>query len=87
MKVTKVTIQGKVVKSGGLRAFVSVTLDGGLVLNELRLIHGATGWRIVYPISPFCRNGKQYLYLPINNETRQMIEDAVLTEYRKEIET
>ena len=87
MKVTKVTIQEKVVKAGGLRAFVSVTLDGGLVLNELRLIHSAAGWRIVYPLSPFCRNGKQYLYLPINNETRKMIEEAVLAEYRKEMET
>jgi stage V sporulation protein G len=68
-----------------LKAFVSITFDDAFVVRGLKVIEGNTGLFVAMP----SRRGKDGTFRdiahPINNETRAMIEDAVLAEYRRQL--
>ncbi|MBD3349783.1 MAG: septation regulator SpoVG [Candidatus Eisenbacteria bacterium] len=69
-----------------LKAFVSITFDNAFVVRGLKVIDGNSGLFVAMP----SRRGKDGTFRdvahPINNETRAMIEDAVLGEYRRLLE-
>jgi len=69
-----------------LKAFVSITFDNAFVVRGLKVIDGNTGLFVAMP-SRRRKDGEfRDIAHPINNETRQMIEDAVLSEYRRQLE-
>ena len=64
-----------------LKAFVSVVFDRCFMVNDIKIIKGKDGLFISMP-SRRKRNGKfKDVAHPLNNETRRMIEDRVLSEY------
>ena len=64
-----------------LKAFVSVVFDRCFMVNDIKVIQGRDGLFISMP-SRRKRNGKfKDVAHPLNNETRRMIEDRILTEY------
>ena len=64
-----------------LKAFVSVVFDRCFMVNDIKIIRGKDGLFISMP-SRRKRNGKfKDVAHPLNNETRRMIEDRVLSEY------
>jgi stage V sporulation protein G len=70
-----------------LKAFVSITFDNAFVVRGLKVIAGNSGLFVAMP----SRRGKDGTFRdvahPINNETRAMIENAVLAEYDRQLET
>ena len=69
-----------------LKAFVSITFDNAFVVRGLKVIEGNTGLFVAMP-SRRRKDGEfRDIAHPINNETRQMIERAVLSEYRRQLE-
>ena len=69
-----------------LKAFVSITFDNAFVVRGLKVIEGNGGLFVAMP-SRRRKDGEfRDIAHPINNETRQMIEDAVLSEYRRQLE-
>lgn len=65
-----------------LKAFVSITFDNAFVVRGLKVIDGNTGMFVAMP-SRRRKDGEfRDIAHPINNETRSMIEKAVLAEYR-----
>ena len=85
MKVTEVRIR-QLINEQELKAFASVTLDNGLALNDIRVIHGKRGYlNVFYPSSPYRKKSNQPLYCPINNETHRMIEAAVIAAYMEKL--
>ena len=69
-----------------LKAFVSITFDNAFVVRGLKVIDGNTGLFVAMP-SRRRKDGEfRDIAHPINNETRQMIEDAVLSEYERQLE-
>jgi stage V sporulation protein G len=67
-----------------LKAFVSITFDNAFVVRGLKVIDGNTGMFVAMP-SRRRKDGEfRDIAHPINNETRRMIEDAVLAEYRRQ---
>jgi stage V sporulation protein G len=68
-----------------LKAFVSITFDNAFVVRGLKVIEGNTGLFVAMP-SRRRKDGEfRDIAHPINNATRQMIEDAVLSEYERQL--
>ncbi len=68
-----------------LKAFASITLEDCFVIRGLKVIEGNNNRMFVAMPSRKRPDGKhQDLAHPIKKEMRQMIEDVVIGEYRKE---
>jgi len=68
-----------------LKAFVSITFDNAFVVRGLKVIEGNDGLFVAMP-SRRRKDGEfRDIAHPINNETRQMIEDAVFAEYERQV--
>ncbi len=80
MQVTEVRVYP--VDEEKLKAFVTITLDDCFVIRDLKIINGNKGLFVAMP----SRKRKDGTYKdtahPINNDTRKMIEDKVLAEYK-----
>jgi stage V sporulation protein G len=79
MQITEVKVFP--VEEEKLRAFVSIVLDNCFMVNDIKVIQGKDGLFISMP-SRKKRNGKfKDVAHPLNNETRKMLEDQILSEY------
>jgi len=66
-----------------LKAFVSIVLDECFVVSDIKIIQGANGLFVSMP-SKRSRNGSfRDIAHPLNNDTRRMIEERIIGEYRK----
>jgi stage V sporulation protein G len=80
MKVTEVRINPA--KGGKVRAFASVVFDDCFIVNDLRVISGREGQVFVTMPARKTRNGQMRdIAHPLNSETREQIEQCVLSEY------
>ena len=81
MKITKVQIHLTPPSWGSVKAFATVTLDGKLVLNEIKVIesHDAPP-HILYPRVD-TRTSSSGAYYPTDNELKQQIARAVIRAY------
>lgn len=66
-----------------LKAFVSIVFDRCFMVNDIKIIQGRDGLFISMP-SRKKKNGEfKDVAHPLNNETRQMIEQVVVGEYQR----
>lgn len=66
-----------------LKAFVSIVVDDCFMINDIKVICGKDGLFVSMP-SRKKKNGEfKDVAHPLNNETRQMIEERVLGEYER----
>jgi len=80
MRITEVKIVP--LNEERLRAYVSITFDDCFVVSEIQLIRVKKGYVVRMP-GRKRRNGKHIdIFVPLNNETRQMIEEKVFEAYR-----
>jgi 4-diphosphocytidyl-2-C-methyl-D-erythritol kinase len=70
-----------------LKGFANVTFDNSFVVRGLKIIAGNSGYFVSMPSRKRPDGTHQDICHPINNETRQMIEDRVLEAYEKELKT
>ena len=84
MKVTDVRIR-RLSQEGKMRAIVSITLNEQFVVHDIRIIEGNNGLFVAMP-SKRTPNGEfKDIAHPINSETRQKIQMAILETYNKEM--
>ncbi len=83
MKITDVRIR-KVEGQSRLRAIASITIDDAFAVHELRIIEGKEGLFVAMPSKEVGEGKFKDIAHPINVETRQMIEKAVLDKYAEE---
>ena len=81
MQITEVKVAP--VNEGALRAFVDITFDKCFAIKELRIIQGPDGLFVAMPNKRRKDGTLSDIVFPINAETRKMIEDRVIEEYRK----
>ncbi len=85
MKITDVSVVP--VDENKLRAYVNITIDDCFMVRGLKIIRGNNGLFVAMPN----KKGKNGLFRdvahPINSDTRKMIEDMVLEEYEKVMES
>lgn len=82
MTITEVRIR-RLPEAGRIKATASVTLDGCFAVHDIRIIQGQCGLLVTMPSRRL--PGGDYLDIahPINAETRDLLERAVLDAYEK----
>ena len=81
MEVTEVRVFP--VDEDKLRAYVTITFDHCFVIRDLKIIRGTTGYFVSMPSKKRKDGTYKDIAHPINIETRKMIEEKIITEYRK----
>jgi len=84
MEVTEVRVFPVANEDERLKAFAAVTFDDCFIIRDLKIISGHEGLFVAMP----SKKRKDGIYKdiahPLNNETREHIESAVLEAFRKE---
>ncbi len=84
MNITQVKVFP--VHENKLKAFVSVVFDHSFMVNDIKVIQGKEGLFLSMP-SRRKKNGEfKDVAHPLNNETRRMLEEHVLAEYRQVVD-
>jgi stage V sporulation protein G len=83
MQVTEVRVYPA--SEGLVRAYVTITLDNCFAIRDLRIIQNAAGYLIAMPNRKQKDGAYRDIAYPINAETRRMIEEAVMAEYKKAV--
>jgi len=68
-----------------LKGFANVTFDNAFVIRGLKIIAGNSGYFVSMPSRKRPDGTHQDICHPINNETRQLIEEKVLEAYEAEL--
>lgn len=85
MKVTDVRIR-KINNDGKMKAIVSVTFDDEFVVHDIKIIEGQNGLFIAMPSRRMADGEFRDIAHPINSDTRTKIQEAVFSQYEKELE-
>ena len=80
MEITEVKIVP--VDEGRLRAYVSITFDHCFVISELKLIRSKKGYLVSMPRRKRANGTYVDVVAPINDKTRQIIEEKVFAAYQ-----
>lgn len=69
-----------------LKAYASIVFDDCFIVNDLKLIEGNRGLFVSMPSRRRKRGGYRDVAHPLDNDTRNMIEESVISAYRAEID-
>ncbi|MBX3020013.1 MAG: septation regulator SpoVG [Bdellovibrionaceae bacterium] len=83
MKITEVKVFP--VNEERLKAYVSITFDEAFVVRDLKVIQGTTGLFVAMPSKKRKDGQFRDIAHPLNQETRNMIEDAVFAAFEAEL--
>lgn len=83
MKITSVTVKKIDKENSRMKGIASVLLDDAFVVYDIRIIEGDNGLFIAMPSRQTPTGGYKDIAHPINTETRQMFEKAILEAYEK----
>jgi stage V sporulation protein G len=68
-----------------LKAYVTVTFDGCFVVRDLKVIQGNTGLFVAMPAKRRKDGTFKDIAHPLNQEMRDRLERAILSEYEREL--
>ena len=85
MQLTEVKVY-PVTDDEKLKGYATIVFDGCFVVRDLKVINGNSGLFVAMPSKKKKDGTYRDTAHPLNNETRQMIEEAVLGEYEREIQ-
>jgi stage V sporulation protein G len=83
MKITEIRVSLR--DDNKLKAFASITLDDCFVVRGLKIIEGAKGVFVAMPSRKRPDGTYQDVAHPINNETRDWMEDLIVKAYEEEL--
>jgi stage V sporulation protein G len=86
MRITEVKVF-PVSDNEKLKGYASIIFDDCFVVRDLKVIQGTNGLFIAMPSKKTRDGSYRDTAHPLNNETRRMIEDAVIGEYERETGT
>ena len=84
MKITDVRVR-KIASEGKMKAIVSVTFDNEFVVHDIKVIEGQNGLFIAMPSRKTPDGEFKDIAHPINTETRERIQGAILEAYEKAV--
>ena len=82
MNITDVRIR-KISAEGKIKDIVSVTFENQFVVHDIKVIEGQNGLFIAMPSRKTPDGEFKDIAHPINTETREQIQKAILDEYEK----
>lgn len=88
MEVTDVRLR-RISTEGKMRAIASITFDDEFVVHDVRIIEGNNGLFVAMPSKRTSDGEFRDIAHPINSQTREKIQVAVLKEYeaREEVDS
>ena len=84
MTITDVRVR-KIASEGKMKAIVSVTFDNEFVVHDIKIIEGQNGLFIAMPSRKTPDGEFKDIAHPINTETRERIQIAILEAYAKAV--
>ena len=84
MKITQVKVYP--VNEAKLKAYATITVNEDFVIRDLKIVMGNTGLFVAMPSKKRKDGTFQDIAHPLNQKTRDQIEEAVFTAYQKEIQ-
>ena len=81
MKITSVTVHKIEKENSRMKGIASVLLDDCFAIHDIRIIDGDNGLFIAMPSRQTSTGGYRDIAHPINTETRQEFQKAILDEY------
>ena len=84
MKITEVKVY-PVQDSGRLKAYATMVFDDCFIVRDLKIIEGDNGLFVSMP-SRRRKDGFRDIVHPLNSDTRQTVENAIIEEYKKTVE-
>ncbi|MBI4744066.1 MAG: septation regulator SpoVG [Actinobacteria bacterium] len=81
MKITKVNV--KPVEMNKVKAIASITIDDNFVVHDLRVVEGEKGLFVAMPSRKLPNGEYRDIAHPINMQTREMVQEAVLEEFSR----
>ncbi|HBT18910.1 MAG TPA: septation protein SpoVG [Clostridiaceae bacterium] len=82
MNITDVRIR-KIAAEGKMKAIVSVTFDNEFVVHDIKVIEGQNGLFIAMPSRKTPDGEFKDIAHPINTQTRETLQNSILSEYEK----
>ena len=83
MKITSINVRKVEKEDSNLRAFVNITIDNALAVKDLRIIDGNNGLFVAMPSRKNKDGEYRDIVHPINQEVRDMMEDAIIKAYNE----
>ncbi len=84
MKITEVKVY-PVQESGRLKAYATMVFDDCFIIRDLKIIEGDNGLFVSMP-SRRRKDGFRDIVHPLNSDTRKMIEDSIIVEFKRSVE-
>ena len=84
MKITEVKVY-PVLDSGRLKAYATMVFNDAFIIRDLKIIEGDNGLFVSMP-SRRRKDGFRDIVHPLNSETRQSVENAIIEEYKKTVD-
>jgi stage V sporulation protein G len=85
VEITKVSIRK--VEMNKVKAIASITIDDEFVVHDLRVVEGEKGLFVAMPSRKLPNGDFRDIAHPINSETRERIQAAVIAEYKEQLGT
>ena len=85
MNISDVKIR-KLQDEGRMRAVVSVTFDNAIVVHDIKVIEGPERYFLAMPSRKMPDGAYRDIVHPINAQVRDMLEKAIMEQYRREME-
>ncbi|HHT49142.1 MAG TPA: septation regulator SpoVG [Firmicutes bacterium] len=82
MNITDIRLK-KIDNGSKMKAIASITFDDAFVVREIRVIEGQNGLFVAMPSRKTPTGEFKDIAHPINADTRQLIQNAILEEYEK----
>ncbi|MCC6277612.1 MAG: septation regulator SpoVG [Oligoflexia bacterium] len=83
MEITEVKVFA--VNEERLKAYVTITIDGCFVIRDLKVINGNNGLFVAMPSKKRKDGQFKDICHPLNNETREKIENKIFEVYEEEL--
>lgn len=84
MRITEVKVY-PVQDSGRLKAYATMVFDDCFIVRDLKIIEGDNGLFVSMP-SRRRKDGFRDIVHPLNSETRKLVEDSIVEEFKKSVE-
>lgn len=83
MEITEVKVFPAKEMGSRLKAYATVVFDNCFIIRDLKVIEGDKGLFVSMPSRRRKDGTFRDIVHPLNSETRQMMEDAIINEYNK----
>ena len=83
MQITDIRVR-KIVSQNRMKAIASITFDDVFVIHDIKVIESDKGLFIAMPSRKTPNGEFKDIAHPINTETREMIQNAIIAKYNEE---